>query len=131
MDPLLRERMLRYYDERAADYEEAYVRGTGTASIADPEIFKLRPLGSRRPSNVLDRAGFNSKVERQQRTLNDGRSFHIYKRYLSRADVEQWPDRYGVHISAEYFGPAVFAVSGSFEPERRTSNFEPRTWNRT
>jgi ubiquinone/menaquinone biosynthesis C-methylase UbiE len=32
--------MLRYYDERAPEYEEAYTRGTGTASIPDPEVFK-------------------------------------------------------------------------------------------
>jgi demethylmenaquinone methyltransferase/2-methoxy-6-polyprenyl-1,4-benzoquinol methylase len=31
--------MLRYYDERASEYEEAYTRGTGTASIPDPAVF--------------------------------------------------------------------------------------------
>ena len=33
MDDDLRSSMLRYYDERAPEYEEAYVLGTGTASI--------------------------------------------------------------------------------------------------
>jgi ubiquinone/menaquinone biosynthesis C-methylase UbiE len=32
--------MLRYYDERAPEYEEAYVLGTGTASIPDPQVFR-------------------------------------------------------------------------------------------
>jgi len=32
--------MLAYYDERAAEYEEAYTLGTGTASMRDPEVFK-------------------------------------------------------------------------------------------
>jgi ubiquinone/menaquinone biosynthesis C-methylase UbiE len=32
--------MLAYYDQRASEYEEAYTLGTGTASIADPEVFK-------------------------------------------------------------------------------------------
>jgi len=32
--------MFAYYNERAPDYEEAYTRGTGTASISDPEVFK-------------------------------------------------------------------------------------------
>jgi demethylmenaquinone methyltransferase/2-methoxy-6-polyprenyl-1,4-benzoquinol methylase len=32
--------MLAYYNERAPEYEEAYTRGTGTASIPDPEVFK-------------------------------------------------------------------------------------------
>lgn len=40
MDSELRQRMLAYYNERAPDYEEAYTRGTGTASISDPEVFK-------------------------------------------------------------------------------------------
>ena len=40
MDDDLRLSMLRYYDERAPEYEEAYVLGTGTASIPDPQIFR-------------------------------------------------------------------------------------------
>lgn len=32
--------MLRYYDERAPEYEDAYVLGTGTSSIQDPEVFR-------------------------------------------------------------------------------------------
>jgi hypothetical protein len=40
MDPQLRRRMLAYYDERAPEYDDAYTRGTGTASIPDPEVFK-------------------------------------------------------------------------------------------
>ena len=40
MDADLRQRMLAYYDERAHEYDEAYTLGTGTASIADPEVFK-------------------------------------------------------------------------------------------
>lgn len=39
MDPDLRDSMLGYYDERAVDYEEAYTRGTGTASITDAGVF--------------------------------------------------------------------------------------------
>src|SRR6185436_1686207 len=41
MDTDLRRRMLAYYDERASDYEEAYTLGTGTASIRDPDVFKV------------------------------------------------------------------------------------------
>jgi|SRR5688572_30767729 len=39
MEEGLRDRMLAYYDERAPEYEEAYTRGTGTASIDDPTVF--------------------------------------------------------------------------------------------
>jgi ubiquinone/menaquinone biosynthesis C-methylase UbiE len=41
MDADLRRSMLQYYDERAAEYEEAYVLGTGTASIPDSNIFRV------------------------------------------------------------------------------------------
>ena len=226
MDPDLRDRMLRYYDERAPEYEEAYVHGTGTASIPDPEVFRreARVLGgivervaqgrfldlacgtaywlpryaarcsgitlfdqsekmlkeaatkaaalgiARRctiargdffeytftaaahdsalagfflshlteaqeellfatlkrvlvPSGrflILDsawsteRARFNAKVERQQRQLNDGTRFDIYKRYCDEEDIAAWATKYRVNLSVEYFGTAFFAVSGSF-----------------
>src|SRR5436190_19458030 len=39
MDTDLRRRMLDYYNERAPEYEEAYTRGTGTASVRDPAVF--------------------------------------------------------------------------------------------
>jgi len=41
MDVDLRESMLQYYDERAPEYDDAYLRGTGTASIRDPSVFQL------------------------------------------------------------------------------------------
>jgi ubiquinone/menaquinone biosynthesis C-methylase UbiE len=44
MDDELRRSMLRYYDERAAEYEEAYTRGTGTSSIANPEVFRAEAI---------------------------------------------------------------------------------------
>jgi demethylmenaquinone methyltransferase/2-methoxy-6-polyprenyl-1,4-benzoquinol methylase len=44
MDETLRRSMLRYYDERAAEYEEAYVLGTGTSSIPDPDVFRREAL---------------------------------------------------------------------------------------
>ena len=40
MDPGLRDSMFRYYDERAPEYEDAYVLGTGTASMPDPNVFR-------------------------------------------------------------------------------------------
>jgi ubiquinone/menaquinone biosynthesis C-methylase UbiE len=44
MDHELRQSMLRYYDERAAEYEEAYTKGTGTSSIANPEVFRTEAV---------------------------------------------------------------------------------------
>lgn len=52
MDSDLRQSMLRYYDERAPDYEEAYVLGTGRASIADPRVFQVEAA---RLADVVER----------------------------------------------------------------------------
>ena len=224
MDSDLRQSMLRYYDERASEYEEAYVLGTGTASIPDPEVFRreaalltrmvehfargrlvdlacgtgywlpyyvagcssvtlidqaprmlqecrkkiasldaldritivqddvlehsFRPRAFdsalvgflishltdveeqqlfERLKTMLDtdgrflildsawspeRARFNRKTERQERRLNDGSRFEIYKRYIDRQDVVEWERKYGVATSIEHFGTAFIAVSG-------------------
>lgn len=223
--------MLRYYDERAPEYEEAYVLGTGTASISDPNVFRTeaallagvverfargrlvdlacgtaywlphyvhgcssvtcfdqseRMLGECRkkiealgvtdrcsvisgdlfdhefgratfdcalvgfllshlteeqegvlfdtlghvlvPSGrflILDsayspeRARHNARIERQERRLNDGTRFEVYKRYCDRDDIAGWADRYGVTISVEHFGTAFYAVWGSFSRSSR------------
>jgi demethylmenaquinone methyltransferase/2-methoxy-6-polyprenyl-1,4-benzoquinol methylase len=227
MDAGLRASMLRYYDERASEYEEAYVLGTGTASIPDPEIFRReasllagiverfargrmvdlacgtgywlphyaarcssvtlidqapRMLDECRkkivaldaadrmtcvqddvlehslPSHAFDsavigflishltdeeehrlferlramldaggrflilesawspeRARHNVKIERQERRLNDGTCFEIYKRYIDRQDVHEWATRHGVATTIEHFGTAFVAVSGGFQ----------------
>lgn len=216
--------MLRYYDARASEYEEAYVLGTGTASIPDPEVFRreaslltrivehfargrlvdlacgtgywlpsyvaacssitlidqaprmlqecrkkiasldaldritvvqddvlehsFRPRAFdsalvgflishltdeeeqqlfERLKTMLDtdgrflildsawspeRARVNRKTERQERWLNDGSRFEIYKRYIDRQDVVEWERKYGVATSIEHFGTAFIAVSG-------------------
>jgi ubiquinone/menaquinone biosynthesis C-methylase UbiE len=219
--------MLRYYDERASEYEEAYVRGTGTASIPDPDVFRregaqltgvverfargriidlacgtgywlqhyaqgcsnitlldqsARMLDEcRKKTEALDladrctvvqadvfeqefperaydcalvgfllshliedqersvfeklgrmldvsgrflildsawspeRATFNAKTERQERRLNDGTRFEIYKRYIDRQDIDGWSTKYGVQLAIEQFGTAFVAVSGWFD----------------
>lgn len=224
MDDDLRDSMRRYYDARAGEYEEAYLRGTGTASIADPDVFRREasllpaivercasgrlidlacgpgfwfphyaprcpaitlvdqsprmldecrrriaasgalsrtdlvladvfeyPIRPRAFDTVLvgflishldeaeeeqlfarmremldaggrflildsawtpERARYNAKVERQQRKVNDGRSFDIYKRYIDRQDIAGWTAKHGVTISIEHFGTAFLAVSG-------------------
>jgi ubiquinone/menaquinone biosynthesis C-methylase UbiE len=40
MDAALRQSMLRYYDKRAPEYDEAYLLGTGTSSIRDANVFQ-------------------------------------------------------------------------------------------
>ena len=60
------------------------------------------------------RARFNAKVERQERRLNDGSHFEVYKRYLDRDDCARWVEQYGVSVSIEHDGTAFVAVAGRF-----------------
>ena len=61
-----------------------------------------------------ERSKFNAKVERQTRRLNDGTAFDIYKRYCDRDDISRWAGAYDVTLHVEHFGPAFYAVSGTF-----------------
>jgi len=60
------------------------------------------------------RAEVHIKAGRQERRLNDGSAFDIYKRYFDRADVTKWARRYAVSLDVEHFGTAFLAVSGRF-----------------
>ncbi|HET9270124.1 MAG TPA: class I SAM-dependent methyltransferase [Vicinamibacterales bacterium] len=59
-----------------------------------------------------ERAEVNVKAELQERRLNDGTRFEIYKRYFDRNDVVEWGRRYRVSLEIEHFGAAFVAVSG-------------------
>jgi ubiquinone/menaquinone biosynthesis C-methylase UbiE len=61
-----------------------------------------------------ERSKFNAKVERQPRRLNDGTAFEIYKRYCDQDDISRWAKEYDVKLDVEHFGPAFYAVSGTF-----------------
>ena len=62
-----------------------------------------------------ERARFNAKIEQQERRLNDGTRFEVYKRYIDRNDIHQWATKYGVATSIEHLGTAFVAVSGCFQ----------------
>jgi demethylmenaquinone methyltransferase/2-methoxy-6-polyprenyl-1,4-benzoquinol methylase len=86
MDRDLGQSMRRYYDARAAEYEEAYVLGTGTASIPDPEVF-------RREASVL--AGIVERVSRGRMldvACGTGYWLPYYARHCSRITlIDQAP----------------------------------------
>jgi len=63
---------------------------------------------------TAERARFNRKIEHQQRQLNDGTAFTVYKRYCDKGDIAGWERKYGVRLQVEHFGTAFYAVSGAF-----------------
>lgn len=46
----------------------------------------------------------------QERALNDGRLFRVYKRYFDRSDIEEMLARYDFEVRSCYVGEAVIAV---------------------
>jgi ubiquinone/menaquinone biosynthesis C-methylase UbiE len=60
------------------------------------------------------RAKSRAKRGVQERRLNDGRSFRIYKKYFSVADIRIMEARYDFSANIEHFGEVFLAVSGSF-----------------
>jgi ubiquinone/menaquinone biosynthesis C-methylase UbiE len=88
----------------------------------EPLLFRALKtlLGSSGRFLILDsawsqeRARFNEKVERQERRLNDGTRFEIYKRYCAQGDVLGWASTYDATVRIEHFGTAFVAVSGHF-----------------
>jgi ubiquinone/menaquinone biosynthesis C-methylase UbiE len=92
-------------------------------SESDEAVLFERVRRMLRPSGrflILDsawtglRAKFNRKEERQERRLNDGTRFEIYKRYLDREDVTRWEQTHHLTARVEHFGNAFCAVSCHF-----------------
>ena len=114
------------YDVGSATYDRALV-GFFLSHLEESEgplLFETlrRMLGSAGRFLILDsawsaeRAKYNQKIERQERRLNDGTRFEIYKRYSDRSDIHAWASRHDATVRIEYFGTAFFAASGHFGP---------------
>ncbi len=50
----------------------------------------------------------------QERVLNDGRVFQIYKRYFDRLDVEKMFQRYNFEIKSLYIGKAMISIIAEY-----------------
>jgi putative AdoMet-dependent methyltransferase len=59
-----------------------------------------------------ERQQFQEKEGFHERTLNDGRSFVVYKRYFLKSDVERIFKEYSVILESAYWGEVFFAVIG-------------------
>ena len=56
------------------------------------------------------REQFREKEGIQERILNDGRTFRIYKRYFEGSDVERMFEAYGFEVKSHYVGEAFIAA---------------------
>jgi demethylmenaquinone methyltransferase/2-methoxy-6-polyprenyl-1,4-benzoquinol methylase len=62
-----------------------------------------------------ERQQVNEKIEIQNRSLNDGTTFEVYKQYISPDDIGRWSADYGIRLETRLFGAAFCAVSGTFD----------------
>ena len=60
------------------------------------------------------RAKIRQKEGPQQRSLNDGREFQIYKKYFTEEDLLLVQSTHKIDLVTEHFGKAFFAARGSF-----------------
>jgi ubiquinone/menaquinone biosynthesis C-methylase UbiE len=54
----------------------------------------------------------------QERVLNDGRIFTIYKRYFDKSDIEGMFGRYGFNLLSYYMGDVMLVVMGEAESKK-------------
>jgi ubiquinone/menaquinone biosynthesis C-methylase UbiE len=62
------------------------------------------------------RKQYRKKKGIQERILNDGQVFTIYKRYFDKSDVEVIFERYGFKLQSYYKGDVMLASVGEAEP---------------
>lgn len=61
------------------------------------------------------RQQYRKKEGVQERVLNDGRTFTIYKRYFDKSDIEEMFKRYGFTLQSYYMGDLILAVIGEVQ----------------
>jgi ubiquinone/menaquinone biosynthesis C-methylase UbiE len=78
---------------------------------------KLEEILKPNPQLMLIDSGWNKRREQyrekegiQERVLNDGRIFRIYKRYFEKSDVEEMLKRYNFKARSYYVGEALIAA---------------------
>ncbi|UCG91785.1 MAG: class I SAM-dependent methyltransferase [candidate division WOR-3 bacterium] len=59
-----------------------------------------------------ERAHYRNKEGIQERTLNDGRTFTIYKRYFDESDIKEIFNKYALKLEALYMGNVFFGAVG-------------------
>lgn len=57
-----------------------------------------------------ERQKYNMKEGSQERVLNDGRRFKIFKRYFEQSDIEEMANRYNFTIKSCYIGKAFIVA---------------------
>jgi hypothetical protein len=71
---------------------------------ANPQLMFIDSAWNKRRQQYREKEGL------QERVLNDGRIFRVYKRYFDKSDVEEMLKRYKFEVISYYAGEALIAA---------------------
>jgi ubiquinone/menaquinone biosynthesis C-methylase UbiE len=86
------------------EQEEAFFGKLKTILKANPQLMLIDSAWNER------RQWYREKEGIQERVLNDGRIFRIYKRYFEKSDVEEMFKKHDFEIISYYIGDALIAA---------------------
>jgi ubiquinone/menaquinone biosynthesis C-methylase UbiE len=86
------------------EQEKTFFRKLEEILKANPQLMFIDSAWNKRREQYREKEGF------QERVLNDGRTFRVYKRYFDESDVEEMFKRYGFEVISYYIGEALVAA---------------------
>jgi len=84
--------------------EEAFFGKVEVILKANPQLMFIDSAWNERRRRYQEKEGI------QERVLNDGRTFIVYKRYFEQSDVEEMFKKHGFGIASQYIGDAWIAA---------------------
>jgi len=87
-----------------SEQEKAFFGRLGEILKPNPQLMFIDSAWNKKREQYREREGF------QERVLNDGRRFRVYKRYFDKSDVEEMFKRYGFEVISSYIGEALIAA---------------------
>jgi len=84
--------------------EEAFFGKVEAILKANPQLMFIDSAWNERRRRYQEKEGI------QERVLNDGRTFIVYKRYFEQSDVEEMFKKHGLGIASQYIGDAWIAA---------------------
>jgi ubiquinone/menaquinone biosynthesis C-methylase UbiE len=86
------------------EQERVFFRKLEEILRSNPQLMLIDSAWNKRREKYREKEGI------QERVLNDGRIFRIYKRYFEKSDVEEMLKRYNFKVRSYYVGEALIAA---------------------
>ena len=86
------------------EQEKTFFRKLEEILKANPQLMFIDSAWNKRRQRYREKEGV------QERVLNEGRIFRVYKRYFDKSDVEEMFRRYKFEVVSYYTGEAFIAA---------------------